>query len=381
MGLIQAFTGSIGGTFADQWKDIITAGYFDEYTVVAPGVLKQTNNGRGSNYNGSNGVISKGSKIYVPENTAAFIFSQSGIEEIISESGGYTYVEGQDSVFYNDGSSLGNNLRKSLVDQITDRFSYGGQTSEQKQIAFVNLREIRGIKFGTKGPLIYNDIFYGVDLSVRSFGNFSVKIIDPVKFIQNYVPANITSYSFSNPKARSQIFSEFLQSFMSALNMLSTKYRVSQLPSHANEIANTIKSESLNAGSWNERFGFEISSVAIENIELTNESKDLIKKYSENKMNLSAYEDISQRASNIAAQQNISQGIKEHGLGDSAGMMVGMNVANSLNPINAEKEDSKKSNMSFEEQIAAVKSLKELLDAGILSDDEFNKKKKEIMGL
>lgn len=172
MGLIQAFTGSIGGTFADQWKDIITAGYFDEYTVVAPGVLKQTNNGRGSNYNGSNGVISKGSKIYVPENTAAFIFSQSGIEEIISESGGYTYVEGQDSVFYNDGSSLGNNLRKSLVDQITDRFSYGGQTSEQKQIAFVNLREIRGIKFGTKGPLIYNDIFYGVDLSVRSFGNF-----------------------------------------------------------------------------------------------------------------------------------------------------------------------------------------------------------------
>ena len=34
MGIIRAFTGAIGGTFADQWKDIIIAGHFDEYTVV-----------------------------------------------------------------------------------------------------------------------------------------------------------------------------------------------------------------------------------------------------------------------------------------------------------------------------------------------------------
>ena len=78
MGIIKAFTGAIGGTFADQWKDIITAGVFDEHTVVAPGILKSTNNGRGTNNNGSDGIISNGSKIYVPENTAAFIFSQSG---------------------------------------------------------------------------------------------------------------------------------------------------------------------------------------------------------------------------------------------------------------------------------------------------------------
>ena len=33
MGVIQAFAGALGGTFADQWKDIITAGHFGEYTV------------------------------------------------------------------------------------------------------------------------------------------------------------------------------------------------------------------------------------------------------------------------------------------------------------------------------------------------------------
>lgn len=144
MGIIRAFTGAIGGTFADQWKDIITAGVFDEHVVVSPGIRKATNNGRGTNMYGSDGVISNGSKIYVPENTAAFIFSQSGIEDIITEAGGYEYQNGQSSVF--NGDSFG----KSIFGQVRDRIGYGGISSDNKQIAFVNLREIRDIKFGTK---------------------------------------------------------------------------------------------------------------------------------------------------------------------------------------------------------------------------------------
>ena len=47
MGIVRAFTGAVGGTFADQWKDIITVGCFDEHTVVSPGVLQHSNSGRG----------------------------------------------------------------------------------------------------------------------------------------------------------------------------------------------------------------------------------------------------------------------------------------------------------------------------------------------
>ena len=97
-------------------------------------------------------------------------------------------------------------------------------------------------------------------------------------------------------------------------------------------------------------------------------------------MNLKAYEDISQKASNISAQQKIAQGIQDNGLGDGAGMIFGMNIAQNMNtqtvaPI------TQKSSMSLDEQIDAVKKLKELMDIGILSQDEFDVKKKEIMGL
>ena len=33
MGILQAIGGAVGGTFGDQWKDIITAGHFDERTA------------------------------------------------------------------------------------------------------------------------------------------------------------------------------------------------------------------------------------------------------------------------------------------------------------------------------------------------------------
>ena len=241
MAIIKAFAGALGGTFADLWKDIITAGRFDEYVVVAPGVPRGTNNGRGSNEYGSEGVISNGSHIYVPENTAAFIFSESGIENVITEPGGYEYRDGEKSVLAGDGIG-------SLFSSVASRFTFGGQPVETKYVAFVNLREIRGIKFGTPAPLVYNDKFYGVDLEIRARGTMSLKVTDPVRFVRNYVPANVTSYAFDNPKAREQILSEFVQSFIVAINSLSDQYRISQLPAHANDIATRVRNDETNAG-------------------------------------------------------------------------------------------------------------------------------------
>ena len=42
--LLKAVTDSIGGTFADQWKEIITVQAFDEHTAVSPGILQENNN-------------------------------------------------------------------------------------------------------------------------------------------------------------------------------------------------------------------------------------------------------------------------------------------------------------------------------------------------
>lgn len=403
MGLIQAFKGALSGTFADQWKEIVTAGAFEALTVVSPGVLKQFNHGRGTNYKGSSGVISNGSKIYVPENTAAFIFNQAGIETIVTQPGGYVLRTGEASVFAGDG------ILDSFVDQIGERFGFGGQPSELRHIAFVNLRELRGIKFGTRGPVVYHDSFYGTDLEVTAFGHYSIRVTDVVKFVRNYLPPNVTHYSFARRESRQQLAAEFIQSFTASLNSLSSEYRISQLPSQAYAITAKVMDGNGNASTWPERFGIEIVNIGIENIEFTEDAKQLVNMFSSNLMSLKAYENISKHSSDVSAQQKIAQGIENHGLGDGAGMIFGMNLAQSLNPQTGESHQavtatpqpeptppkvSPKTNpasspiapppppvtLTLDEQIEAVKKLKELLDAGILTDEEFEFKKRQVMG-
>lgn len=224
---------------------------------------------------------------------------------------------------------------------------------------------------------MYHDVFYGADLEIMAYGTFSIQITDPVKFVRNYVPANVTNYSFQSKGAKEQIMGEFLQSFLVAVNSLSGKYRISQLPAQANDLAATVASDPNNAGTWNQRFGFQIAKIGIQDIEFSPESKELVKQYSSNKMNLKAYDDVSQKSSNIGAQQKIAQGIQDNGFGDGgAGLIFGMNYAQGL-----DQQAGRATAMSFDEQLENVKKLKELWDNGILSEEEFNLKKKEILGL
>ena len=90
MGIFKAIGTSLSGSLGDQWKEIITAPEFSEYQILAPGYLK-TNSGKSSNSHISEGVITKGSIIYIPENTAMIVYSQSGIEEIITTPVCYKY--------------------------------------------------------------------------------------------------------------------------------------------------------------------------------------------------------------------------------------------------------------------------------------------------
>ena len=324
MGIFKAFKDATASTFANQWKEIITAGDFDEHTLISPGMLKTRDMGRGTNNLGSEGVISNGSKIFVPENTVAVVFNQSVIESVISLPGGYEYLDGDKSVFNDDG------VISPIIEQIGKRFGFGGITQDNKQIAFVNLREIRNIKFGTSGAQLFHDPAYGIDVEIHAWGNFSIKVTDAECFIRQFLPPHTVSYSVDDEGAKEQITADFLQSFSVALNSMSGKYRVSQLASLENEIANLIAGDTANAGTWKARFGFELVKVTIRNLELSDASKELINHYAAKKVDLSAYNDISQKASDIAAQQKIAQGIQDNGFGNVGGMIFASNIAQGL---------------------------------------------------
>ncbi len=126
--------------------------------------------------------------------------------------------------------------------------------------------------------------------------------------------------------------------------------------------------------------------VGIESIEFSADSRALVKQYASSKLSVTAYDGVSQHSSNVAAQQKIASGVENHGFGDGAGTLFGLNLAQSINPVNGAPIQQAPGSLggerlTFDEQIELVKKLKELLDAGILSADEFQAKKREVMGI
>lgn len=375
MGIVQVIKGSVSDTLNSQWKEVVTVGEFEEDRAVSPGYILYGNNGKDKKYKKEIGYLTSGSKILVPLNTAAFIFTNGGVEEVIAEPGAYIYEGGEKSVFNKDG------FANSILNQLSEKIAFGGNTPTSTKIAFLNLREIRNIKFGTRSPIIYNDIFYKTDLEVIARGSYSIKINDPATFIYNFLPANSASFSFGDFNARSQINSEFIQSFAACINSFSKDFRVSELPSKTKDIVDLILQDESYAGSWLNRFGFELVNIGIDSIDFSENSKILVNKFSENRLDILSYENMTRESSEIRYQQKIAEGMKDHGMGNGAEMIFAMNMmGNQANNVR-EVPEEKNTSISIDQQIELLTKLKKLVDDGILTEEEFGLKKKEILGL
>lgn len=245
---------------------------------------------------------------------------------------------------------------------------------------------------------MYHDRSYGVDLEIVAHGTYSLRVVDVLPFIRGFLPPNSRQLVLSTTESRRALNSEFLQSFISMLNSMSTRFRASELPSQLEAIGTYLADNESPLGSWIPRFGLDIVRVGIESVQFTPASRELIKQFADKRMTVSAYEGISQQASNIGAQQNIALGVREHGLGDGGGMLFGMNMAQGLNPQNVTQVNpvgavSEQPNAAattqvsnsvahdLDRQVSMLEKLKGLVDAGVITPEEFAAKKKQILDM
>ena len=262
MGLIRAAAGAVGGTLADSWLEYITAGDMGANTVMTKGV--QIKRGKhGSNTKGTPDIISNGSRVEVGPNQMMILVDSGRIMD-------YTAEEGCYEVFLSSSPSMFNGQLKDSVRESFERFKFGGQPGKSQQVYFINLQEIRGIKFGTRNALQYFDNFYNAELFVRCHGSYSIKITDPLKFFMEVVPRNAASLTFD--ELGDQFNMEFLSALQSAIGQMSVDgVRISALPSKSMELSKymaTVLDED-----WTQARGVDICAVGIGSISYDEESK------------------------------------------------------------------------------------------------------------
>ncbi|MGM0163451.1 SPFH domain-containing protein [Enterococcus sp. DIV1059_2] len=266
MGIIKAATSAIGSGLADQWLEVIEPDNMSDSTVMTKGVKVRRNDKRGSNRKGTEDVITDGSVIHVYPNMMMLLVDGGRIIDYTAEEGYYT-------VKNELAPSMLNGSLKDAISETFDRFKFGGVTPQKQQVFYINLQEIKGIRFGTSSPLNYFDNFYNAELFLRAHGNYSLRITDPILFYTNAIPKNKSQVDIND--INEQYLAEFLTALQTAINKMSADgERISYVPSKSMELSKYMGT--VLDDSWQELRGMEIVSVAVASISYTDDSVKLI---------------------------------------------------------------------------------------------------------
>lgn len=313
MGIIKAVSQAIRGNLGDQYKEVFEPGNMGDQTVFTSGQLIR----RGNNQKGTDDTVSNGSVIHVYDNQFMMLVDGGKIVDYTAEPGYYTV----------DNSSLPSLFNGQFGDSLKDawnRIGFGGATPTKQKVFYLNLQEIKGIKFGTTNPVNYFDTFYNAELFIRAHGTYSIKIVNPLQFYAEAIPKNKDHVEIT--EINEQYLSEFMEAFQAAINQMSADgTRISFVTSKARELgkymANVLDED------WNQLRGMEIQAVGIKSISYDEKSQELINTRNEGAM----LSDPTIAQGYMA--KNLSEGVKAAG-SNSAGAMTGfMGVGMGINAM------------------------------------------------
>ncbi len=266
MGIIKATLNAIGGNLADSWLEVLEADSMSDSTVFTKGVKVRGKEKRNNNKRGPSDVISNGSIIHVYPNQFMILVDGGRIVD-------YTAEEGYYKVDNTAAPSLFNGEFGDALADAFKRIKFSGIPSYSQKAYFINLQEIKGIKFGTRTPVNYFDNFYNSELFLRAHGTYSIKITDPIKFYTEVIPKNADRVEIG--EINEQYLSEFLEALGAAINNMSADgIRISYVAGKSRELSKYMADE-LDAD-WKNLRGFEVQSVGIASVSYDEDSKELI---------------------------------------------------------------------------------------------------------
>ncbi len=292
MGLIKAALGSVGGVMADQWKEYFYCEALPVDVLAVKG--KKKTGGRSSNTKGEDNIISNGSVIAVADGQCMLIVEQGKIVEVCAEPGEFVYDSSTEP------SIFSGKLGQSIVDvfkNIGKRFTYGGEAPKDQRVYYFNTKEVVGNKYGTPSPVPFRVVDQragiDIDISVRCFGEYSYKLVNPLLFYTN-VCGNVTR-NYTRDEIDSQMKTELLTELQPAFARISEMgIRYSALPGHTTELASVLKE--LLSEKWTQVRGIEIVSVGVSSVKANEDDEKMIKEMQRN----AAFMDPTRAAAHLA---------------------------------------------------------------------------------
>lgn len=325
MGLITAALASASNVLSEQWKDYFYCDALPVDVLAARGRKRTSGSG-----NTQDNILTNGSVIAVADGQCMLIVEQGKVVDLCAEPGEYVYDMSTEPSFF-DGGKFVDNL-KELFLTIGKRFEYGGATPKDQRIYYFNTKELVGQKYGTASPVPFRVVDeragIDIDVSVKCFGEYSLKLVDPVLFYTNVCGNFSDTYPVS--MIEGQLKSELLSALQPAFSRFGDeKIRYSSVPAHTAELCN-ILNDVLSA-SWRETRGLEIGSIAVSSIKATDEDEAMLKKMQQN----AAYANPALAGATLVGAQAQAMVDAANNANGAAMGFVGMNAAQAAGGVNA----------------------------------------------
>ena len=380
MGLVQAVTGAVGGMLADQWKDFYTvpAGLPSTAALFAA-VAQGTNAGRGSNTRGSANIITNGSKIVVPEGYGLLLFQDGKLTAFVAEPGGYEWRSddpNSQSIFAGDG------IVSPLIGQSWERFKFGGQPGSQQLAFFVSLKELPDNRFGTQSEIYWDDGFLNTQVGAVTRGSYTLKIVDPILFVNNFVPASylqpgkVFDFTDLDNAAASQLFNEVVGALAPAFSLYTNDpgkgNRITKIQQDSVGFARSLSEVVEQGYQWKSDRGLAIIKTAIVSIEYDANTRELLK-------TVQRADALSGARGNANLQASVAQGIQSAGEHSGAAGLVGIGMATGMTGGLAGLQQP--AAPAADDPVVKLKKAKELLDLGLITQDDYNALKAKALGL
>ena len=268
MGLIKAAASAVGSTLHNQWKTYIKCDDLGQEIL-----MKRVST--------PNSIIAKDSAIQVSPGQIAVIFQNGQILDATAEEGIYTFDQSSSPSFF--AGQFG-----AVFKEMWARFVYGGGTSKEQAVFYINAKEIMDNKFGTPAPIPFQDWSHPIPnqmtnsltplrVEVKCFGKYTFKISDPAVFMSKIAG---TAEEYRKDDICEQMRSEVIGSFQNVLNELGNsehKVPVLELPSKTDEIKQIMDQKVFDQPIRDR--GMSLVGFIIESVTLDEESNKKIDNY------------------------------------------------------------------------------------------------------
>ncbi|WP_109699164.1 SPFH domain-containing protein [Chitinophaga deserti] len=236
-------------------------------------------------------------------------------------------------------------------------------------IYYVSTRQFTNLKWGTSNPIIVRDPEFK-QVRLRSFGTYTMRVTDPQKFIKEFAG--------THPWVRIDAVSEQLRNAIIsklAEGLAEAGISVLDLAANFTEIGEKLKPIfQKEFDIW----GIELGQFYIENVTLPEEVEKMLDKTTQLNMMADKLNQFNQMQGGIALE-NLSE---NPGAAGMAGMGAGVILTNMLQqqqqPVPQQNVPAADPNEK-QKLLDLLKQLGELKAQGILTEEEFNQKKAEIL--